>query len=186
MSVLPYLVVAWLVGIAGTLAVLTLPNRYQSRAQIYVDTRSVLRPLLQGLAVSPQTQDQTDVVRRALLARPDGTFIASGGGNRGALYAFAEDGGRALAPVAERATNQSRAADLAALDAWEGHRASLMRTVSFTSTSLPLEEGHTFERRCTGPLPLPRFLGAFAFDGCLPDAAATASAFCLTGVVTRR
>src|SRR5205823_3524187 len=62
--------VAWLVAILGTLLVLALPNKYQSRAQIYVDTRSVLRPLLQGLAVSPQTQDQTDVVRRALLARP--------------------------------------------------------------------------------------------------------------------
>jgi polysaccharide chain length determinant protein (PEP-CTERM system associated) len=70
------LVVAWLVGIAGTLVVLMLPNRYQSRAQIYVDTRSVLRPLLQGLAVSPQTQDQTDVVRRALLARPSLDLVA--------------------------------------------------------------------------------------------------------------
>jgi polysaccharide chain length determinant protein (PEP-CTERM system associated) len=64
------LAVAWLVAILGTVAVLALPNRFQSRAQIYVDTRSVLRPLLQGLAVSPQTQDQSDVVRRALLARP--------------------------------------------------------------------------------------------------------------------
>ncbi len=52
------------------LLVLAIPNKYQSSAQIYVDTRSVLRPLLQGLAVSPQTQDQTDAVRRALLARP--------------------------------------------------------------------------------------------------------------------
>jgi peptidoglycan-associated lipoprotein len=33
----------------------------------------------------------------------------------------------ALAPVVARTSNQSRAADLAALDAWEAHRASLMR-----------------------------------------------------------
>jgi polysaccharide chain length determinant protein (PEP-CTERM system associated) len=64
------LLVTWTVGILGALAVLLLPNQYQSRAQIFVDTRTVLRPLLQGLAVSSQTQDQTDVVRRALLARP--------------------------------------------------------------------------------------------------------------------
>lgn len=64
------LVIAWLVAIAGTLMVLSIPNKYQSSAQIYVDTRSVLRPLLQGLAVTTQTQDQTDAVRRALLARP--------------------------------------------------------------------------------------------------------------------
>ena len=63
------LAIAWLVAIAGSLVVLALPSKYESHAQIYVDTRSVLRPLLQGLAVSP-TQDQTDVVRRALLARP--------------------------------------------------------------------------------------------------------------------
>jgi outer membrane protein OmpA-like peptidoglycan-associated protein len=33
----------------------------------------------------------------------------------------------ALTPVAARATNQARAADLAALDVWESHRVSLMR-----------------------------------------------------------
>jgi len=69
------LAVAWLVAILGALAVLALPNRYQSRAQIYVDTRSVLRPLLQGLAVS-QTQDQSDIVRHALLARPSLELVA--------------------------------------------------------------------------------------------------------------
>jgi polysaccharide chain length determinant protein (PEP-CTERM system associated) len=62
--------VAWLVAIAGTVLNLALPNKYQSRAQIYLDTRSVLGSLLQGLAVTPQTQNQTDAVRRALLARP--------------------------------------------------------------------------------------------------------------------
>ena len=46
-------------------------------------------------------QSDANIGPLALLARPDGTFIASGGGNRGALYAFDEDGGRALAPVAE-------------------------------------------------------------------------------------
>jgi len=61
---------AWLVALLGAFVALALPGKYQSTAQIYIDTRSILRPLLQGLAVTPQTQDQTDVVRRALLARP--------------------------------------------------------------------------------------------------------------------
>jgi len=61
---------ACLIGIAGALVVLAMPGRYLSRAQIYVDTRSVLKPLLQGLAVAPQPQDQADVMRRALMARP--------------------------------------------------------------------------------------------------------------------
>ncbi len=35
----------------------------------------------------------------ALLERPDGTFVVSGGENRGALYVFGEVGGNALAPA---------------------------------------------------------------------------------------
>jgi len=70
------LCVAWAVVVCGTLMVLGLPNKYESSAQIYVDTRSVLRPLLQGLAVTAQTQDQADAVRRALLARPTLDVVA--------------------------------------------------------------------------------------------------------------
>lgn len=64
------LLVAAVIGLAGTAAVLSMPGKYQSRALIYVDTKSVLRPLLQGLAVTEQSPDATDVVRKALLARP--------------------------------------------------------------------------------------------------------------------
>ena len=66
----PALLVAAVVGVLGTVAVLAVPGKYESRAQIYVDTKSVLRPLLQGLAVTEQSADAADVVRRALLARP--------------------------------------------------------------------------------------------------------------------
>lgn len=64
------LLVTAVISILGTAVVLLLPGKYESRAQIYVDTKSVLRPLLQGLAVTQQTPDATDVMRRALLARP--------------------------------------------------------------------------------------------------------------------
>jgi polysaccharide chain length determinant protein (PEP-CTERM system associated) len=64
------LLVAAVIGVLGTVAVLLIPGKYESRAQIYVDTKSVLRGLLQGLAVTQQSPDATDVVRRALLARP--------------------------------------------------------------------------------------------------------------------
>ncbi len=64
------LLVAAIVGAAGTFAVLVLPGRYESQAQVYVDTKSVLKPLLQGLAVTDQTPNESDVVRRVLLARP--------------------------------------------------------------------------------------------------------------------
>jgi hypothetical protein len=45
-------------------------------------------------------QSDANIGPLALLARPDGTFLASGGGTRSALYAFDEDGGHALAPLA--------------------------------------------------------------------------------------
>ena len=64
------MVAAWVAGVAGALVILGLPSQYESRAQIYVDTQSVLRPLLQGIALSPETRDQTDIVRHALLSRP--------------------------------------------------------------------------------------------------------------------
>lgn len=54
----------------GSLAVLVIPGRYESQAEIFVDTKSVLSPLLQGLAVTNQSPDASDVVREALLARP--------------------------------------------------------------------------------------------------------------------
>ena len=62
--------VAAAISVIGTAVVLAIPSKYQSRALIYVDTKSVLRPLLQGLAVTEQSPDATDVVRKALLARP--------------------------------------------------------------------------------------------------------------------
>ena len=37
----------------------------------------------------------------AILDLGDGNFLVSGGGNRGALYRFDQDGGRALVPVAQ-------------------------------------------------------------------------------------
>jgi polysaccharide chain length determinant protein (PEP-CTERM system associated) len=64
------LVVAWLVCLAGWSVIFLLPDSFESRAQIYVDTTSILKPLLQGIAVSPDSDDATDAVQRALLARP--------------------------------------------------------------------------------------------------------------------
>lgn len=64
------LLVAIAVCALGVAAVLLTPGRYESQAEIYVDSRSVLRPLLKGLAVTDRTDDDSDVVREALLARP--------------------------------------------------------------------------------------------------------------------
>jgi polysaccharide chain length determinant protein (PEP-CTERM system associated) len=64
------LFVAAVVCALGVAGVLLTPGKYESQAEIYIDSRSVLRPLLKGLAVTDRTDDDSDVVREALLARP--------------------------------------------------------------------------------------------------------------------
>lgn len=65
------LVIAWVVTIAGWGVVLTLPNIYQSQARIYVDTGSLLAPLLKGIAVESNLDQEVLVMQRTLLSRPN-------------------------------------------------------------------------------------------------------------------
>jgi polysaccharide chain length determinant protein (PEP-CTERM system associated) len=61
---------AWLICLVGWYYVMTIPNTYQANAKVYVDTRGILRPLLQGLAIDPDVASGLDLVRQALLSRP--------------------------------------------------------------------------------------------------------------------
>ena len=65
------LCVAWLVCLAGWLALATLPDRYVSKARIYIDTETILGPLMKGLAVSPDFAHQVEMMRRTLLSVPN-------------------------------------------------------------------------------------------------------------------
>lgn len=64
------LAAAALLLLLGFAVVLALPNRFEARAQVYVNTQSVLAPLLQGIAVAPDTGNQAQLVRRAMISRP--------------------------------------------------------------------------------------------------------------------
>jgi polysaccharide chain length determinant protein (PEP-CTERM system associated) len=61
----------WLVGIAGWLRVATLPDDYQSTARVFVDTQSILKPLLAGMATVPNVEQQVSIMSRTLLSRPN-------------------------------------------------------------------------------------------------------------------
>lgn len=63
------LVVAWLACVAGWGVVLWLPDTYSSRAQVYVDTNSQLRPILDRLAVDSDVGDRLDLVTKAMLGQ---------------------------------------------------------------------------------------------------------------------
>jgi polysaccharide chain length determinant protein (PEP-CTERM system associated) len=66
----PAMACAWALCVLGWVAVLLIPARYETTARVFVDTTSVLRPLLEGLAVTPSTTNEVEMVRLALLGRP--------------------------------------------------------------------------------------------------------------------
>lgn len=61
--------VAWVIAVAGWFWVDSLPDRYQASAQIYVNTDSVLQPLLSGMTVTPNTDQRVRMMTRTLLSR---------------------------------------------------------------------------------------------------------------------
>ena len=63
--------VAWLVALVGGAIVMQMPDRYEASARVYVDTQSVLRPLLSGLAVQPAIDQQLAILSRTLVSRPN-------------------------------------------------------------------------------------------------------------------
>lgn len=65
------LVVAWITGLVGAVVVFVLPDRYEASARIYVDTQSILKPLMSGLAVQPNVEQQVTMLSRTLISRPN-------------------------------------------------------------------------------------------------------------------
>ena len=56
------LIIAWFIGVAGWMYVLSLPDEYKASSRVYVDFETVLRPLLRGLAVEPDTESQISMM----------------------------------------------------------------------------------------------------------------------------
>jgi polysaccharide chain length determinant protein (PEP-CTERM system associated) len=64
------LIAAWIICVIGWTVVLLMPDVYQASARVYVDSRGILRPLLQGLAINPDIASGLDLVRQVILSRP--------------------------------------------------------------------------------------------------------------------
>lgn len=62
-------VVAWIIALVGWTAVYLTPERYEAHARVYVDTQSMLRPLLSGLAVQPNIDQVVTMMSRTLVSR---------------------------------------------------------------------------------------------------------------------
>jgi polysaccharide chain length determinant protein (PEP-CTERM system associated) len=65
------LTVAWLLCVAGWILVAFLPDKYESSARIYADTKGMLQPLLKGLAVENDIDRDIEIMQRTLMSRPN-------------------------------------------------------------------------------------------------------------------
>jgi len=70
------LAVALTVAVAGWAIVFALPDRYAADARVFVDTRTALKPALQGLTTDQNVDAQINYVRQSLLEGPQLEKIA--------------------------------------------------------------------------------------------------------------
>ncbi|WP_278383756.1 XrtA system polysaccharide chain length determinant [Alteromonas mediterranea] len=70
------IIFSWLICPIGFLYVASLPDVYSSKAQVFVDTRSVLQPLLKGLAIQTNPDQEIQMMAKTLLSRSNVEKIA--------------------------------------------------------------------------------------------------------------
>lgn len=70
------LAVAWGVALPAWIFILALPDRYEASAKVFVDARTPLRPVLEGIGIQDDYDSQLALVREALLSRPQLEAVA--------------------------------------------------------------------------------------------------------------
>lgn len=65
------LLIAWIVGGVGIAGLLRVPDRYEATARVFVDTKSVLKPLMRDLAVEPDIDQTINMLARTMITRPN-------------------------------------------------------------------------------------------------------------------
>ena len=68
--------VTWLISMLGWFYVYTLPDVYGASARVYVDTKSLMGPIFEGLKISDNFTAQVEAVSRALRTRPNVEAVA--------------------------------------------------------------------------------------------------------------
>lgn len=69
-------IAAWVIAVAGWIGVAVMPERYEASTRVYIDTQSILKPLMSGLAVNTSIEQQVQVMTKTLLSRPNMEKVA--------------------------------------------------------------------------------------------------------------
>lgn len=85
----------WAAALGAWFAVWLLPDRYESRAQVYVQTESILEPVMSGVTARPDYESRVRVMRQQLLSRPNVEEIIYRSGLDATIRARSELGRRA-------------------------------------------------------------------------------------------
>lgn len=62
---------AWGVGLCTWLSIPMMPERFEASAKLYVDTQTVLKPLMAGLAFQPDIDQQVRMLAKTWISRPN-------------------------------------------------------------------------------------------------------------------
>ncbi len=65
------LATAWVVGVVGVAVVMFIPDKYEATARIYVNTASILKPLMINLTVPMNDERRISELSRILISRPN-------------------------------------------------------------------------------------------------------------------
>jgi polysaccharide chain length determinant protein (PEP-CTERM system associated) len=69
--------IAWVLFVAGWLYVCSIPDTYRASTRVFVDTNSLLKPLMAGLTAVENPLDEVQTVSKAVLSRPNLEAVAN-------------------------------------------------------------------------------------------------------------
>jgi polysaccharide chain length determinant protein (PEP-CTERM system associated) len=62
---------AWAVALLAMLVMMFVPDRYEASSRIFVDTQTVLKPLMAGLTYQPDMEQQVRMLAKVVVSRPN-------------------------------------------------------------------------------------------------------------------
>lgn len=65
------LLTAWIIAVLGAVVVFSIPKKYEANARVFVNTDSILKPLMVGMAVQADAGQRIALLSRLVISRPN-------------------------------------------------------------------------------------------------------------------